>query len=554
MTTATTYACALGVTALLVLAVSPANGQARATMRTVKVPMRDGVKLSTRVHLPGPGRHPAILSRGYNSQFAGNVKTFNKAGYVCVGQACRGGGGSDGSRFFPDEKDGYDTIEWIAKQPWCDGNVAMYGPSYWGATQWRAALAKPPHLKAIVPQATSADLWGCGYRRNGAVTLAMTAHGRAGNKTDLAFYRRLPLIDLDRIGTGGENKLWNDYISHSQFDEFWKAISMRADGADRKYERIRIPAYITSGWWDYYAGSSLTSFARLKEVNATPEVRVILGPGNHSWVPPNSEVIRWLDYVVRGIDTGVKDDPPVKIYVMGANKWRLEKQWPLARTRFTRYYFSSKDGSRVGPLSTRPPGAEPPTKYVYDPNDPVPTLGGCHSWCWGKHPHLPVGSHDHRANERREDVLVFTTEPLAKDTEVTGPITVKLFAATDAKDTDWTAILLDVHPSGKAMNLCEGILRARFRESIYKPPRLLVPGKVYEYTLTLAPTSNVFKRGHRIRVHLSSSNFPLWDRNLNTGEDIARGTKMRAARQTIYHDKARPSHILLPIVPARPAK
>lgn len=515
----------------------------------VKVPMRDGVKLSTRVYTPGPGKYPAILCRGYGDQFFGSVKAFNEAGYVCVGQMCRGRGGSDGSRFFPDDRDGYDTIEWIAKQPWCDGNVVMYGPSYWGATQWRAALAQPPHLKAIIPQAVSADMWQCGYRMNGAVTLAMTAHGRAGDRTDLEFYRHLPLADLDRIGTGKENKLWNDYLSHSSFDEFWQAISIRADGKDGKYEKIRIPVYLTAGWWDYYAGATLTSYMRLREVGATKEVRVIIGNGSHLWQPKRRELIRWLDYVVKGIDTGIKDEPPVKIFVLGANKWRYENQWPLARTRFTKYYFRSADGSRIGSLSTEAPGDELPTQYVYDPDDPVPTRGGSHSWCWGQHPLLPVGSHDHRANEGRKDVLVFTTEPLAEDTEVTGPITVKLHAATDARDTDWTAILLDVHPDGKAMNLTEGIIRARFRESIYQPPKLLEPDRVYEYTVGLQPTSNLFKRGHRIRVHLSSSNFPLWDRNLNTGNDIATDTTIKVARQTVYHDKLRPSHIVLPMIP-----
>jgi putative CocE/NonD family hydrolase len=363
------------------------------------------------------------------------------------------------------------------------------------------------------------------------------------------------------VGLGKEKLLWNDYITHSTYDDYWKKISIRGDGGDRKYDKITIPVFLMGGWYDYYAGASFNSFQRLREVGATDDIRIVMSATDHQNNVVGSRdftgggkdelglAIRWLDYILKGIDNGIKDEPPVKIFVMGINKWREENEWPLARTQFTKYYFHSRNGSRIGALSTALPDDQSPTKYIYDPDDPVPTLGGGHSWCWGKNPLVPVGSYDHRPNENRDDVLVFTSAPMAEDTEVTGPIVIKLYAASTAKDTDFTAILMDVYPNGKeAYNLCEGIIRARFRESVWDPPKLLTPGQIYEYTLELQPTSNVFLKGHSIRVQLTSSNFPLWDRNPNTGHEQGMDAKLQVAEQTIYHDQAHPSHIILPII------
>jgi len=535
----------------------------------VMVPTRDGVKLHTKIWRPtGEGRYPVVLTRGYQPGNAGDAARFNAAGYVYIGQSSRGHGKSEGSqvdnRFFEDADDGYDTLTWISQQPWSDGNIAMYGKSYYGATQWLVAPKQHPNLKAIIPQNINADLWQCTYRCNGALTLAMTTSGRAFRQIQAKIYgwenafRYLPLIDLDTAVGWRQNKLWNDYVSHSTFDDYWQAISLR------DYSKITIPVYLTSGWYDYYPGAVFHSFEELRKVGATDEIRIIVNPSDHlnrvvgerdfGSNAGKNEVelaIRWLDYVIKGIDNGIKDEPPVKIFVMGVNEWREENEWPLARTVFTNYYFHSPDGSRIGTLSTTPPGDELPTVYKYDPDNPVPTIGGNHSFLHNDDNRylIQAGPFDQRPNESRDDVLAFTSAALQEDTEVTGPIVIKLYAASSALDTDFTAKLIDVYPDGAAYNLAEGIIRARFRESIWDPPKLLVPGEVYEYILDLQPTSNVFEQGHSIRVHLTSSNFPLWDRNPNTGNEQGMDAELQVAEQTIYHDQNYPSHILLPIIP-----
>ncbi len=538
-------------------------------MEEIMVPMRDGVRLQTRVWKPAEeGSYPVVFTRAYSAGFGRDYERFTEAGYVYVGQATRGHSGSEGdqgvdNRFFDDAEDGYDSLTWISKQAWCDGNIAMYGKSYWGITQWLVAPLQHPNLKAIIPQNMNPDPWERGYRDHGALQLAHTARRiyDAGGREKvekygwLNWYRHLPLITLDTVAGTAENKLWRDYVSHSTYDDFWKAIGTRD-----KYHKIKIPVYLMGGWYDNYPGATFNYFEKLRELAATDEIRVIVNPSDHvnnvvgdrdfGTNAGKDEVglaIRWLDYVIKGIDNGIKDEPPVRIFAMGANEWRSEGEWPLARTMFTRYYFHS-NGSKDGWLNTEPPGDEPPTRYIYDPDDPVPTLGGNHS-----SPNIPgvlrVGTVDQRPIESRQDVLVFTSPPVEEDTEVTGPIVVKLYAASSARDTDFIARLMDVYPDGTAYNLTEGIIRARFRESIWESPKLLVPNEIYEYTIELLPTSNVFLKGHSIRVHVTSSNFPLYDRNPNTGHEQGVDAEMQVAEQTIYHDERYPSHIILPVIP-----
>ena len=543
----------------------------------VMAPMRDGVKLRTKIVRPGPGSFPVVLIRGYDTDFWGGISDrFVEAGYVFVGQATRGHLGSEGdqgmdNRFFDDAEDGYDGIDWVSRQPWCDGRIAMYGSSYYGATQWLAAPEGHPNLKAIVPQNVNPDLWQRAYRDHGALQLAHTARrihdysAEAKQKVERfgywKWYRHLPLNTLDTVAGTRRNKLYQDYLTHSSYDDFWKAIGTR-----HKLEKIRIPVYLMSGWYDNYAGATLDYFEKLTKHAASDEIRVAISPTTHSRNkvvgdrdfynnprgddPEKDEIglaIRWLDWVVKEKDNGVRDEPKVRIFVMGVNQWRQEREWPLARTRFTEYYFRPGEGTR-GLLSTEPPADDPPTLYRYDPEDPVPTLGGNHS-ATAVPGVIRAGPVDQSPNENREDVLLFTSAPLAEDLEVTGPITVKLYAATSATDTDFIARLIDVYPDGTAYNLTEGIIRARFRESIWEPPRLLEPGKVYEYTIDLHATSNVFLKGHRIRVHVTSSNFPMWDRNPNTGHEQGVDAELKVAEQTIYHDREHPSHILLPVIP-----
>jgi putative CocE/NonD family hydrolase len=534
----------------------------------VMVPMRDGVKLYTKIWQPASeGSYPVVFTRAYSAGFGRDYERFTAAGYVYVGQSTRGHGQSEGAhgvdnRFFDDAEDGYDALSWISQQPWCNGKIAMYGKSYWAATQWLTAPLQHPNLKAIIPQNVNPDPWERGYRDHGALQLAHTARRiyDAGGRDKvekygwLNWYQHLPLITLDTVAGTKRNKLWRDYVSHSTYDDFWQAIGIRD-----KYHQIRIPVYLMCGWYDNYPGATFNYFEKLTKLNATAEIRVIVNPSDHlNQVVGDRDfgkdahkdevglTIRWLDYVIKGIDNGIKSEPPVKIFVMGINRWREEHEWPLARTVFTKYYFHS-NGSKDGWLNPELPGDEPPTKYIYDPSNPVPTLGGNHS-----SPHIPgvirVGTVDQRPNEGREDVLVFTSSPVKEDTEVTGPIVVKLYAASSAPDTDFIARLIDVYPDGTAYNLTEGIIRARFRESIWDDPKLLVKGKIYEYTIELLPTSNVFLKDHRIRVHITSSNFPFWDRNTNTGHEQGMDAEIQIAEQIIYHNKKYPSHIILPII------
>ena len=537
----------------------------------IMVPMRDGVRLRTKIAKPAAGRLPVVFIRGYDTDSWIDADRFVRAGYVCVSQATRGHIGSEGAqgmdnRFFDDAQDGYDALTWISQQPWCDGNIAMYGSSYYGATQWLVAPLEHPNLKAIVPQNFNPDPWQRMYRDHGTVQLAHTArriydYNLEGRLNVARFgwwnwYRHLPLITLDTVAGTPPNKLYNDYITHSTYDDFWKAIGTRD-----KLHNIRIPVYLMGGWYDNYPGATFDYFEKLTKLGATDEIRVAVSPtthtrhivvgdrdfGAHARKDEIGLAIRWLDYLLKGKGNGIRNEPKVRIFVMGVNQWREEREWPLARTEFTNYYLHA-DGTKDGALSPEIPGDEPPTTYLYAPDDPVPTLGGNHSA-----PHIPgiirAGPVDQRPNETRKDVLVFTSEPMGADLEVTGPVVVKLYAASTARDTDFIARLIDVYPDGRAYNLTEGIIRARFSESIWEPPHLLTPVKIEEYTIDLMATSNVFKKGHRLRVHITSSNFPMWDRNPNTGHEQGMDAEMTVAEQTIYHDRRYPSHIVAPTIP-----
>ena len=546
------------------------------TREEAMVPMRDGIRLRTKVTKPGPGQFPVILMRGYDTDTWIPSDRFVEAGYAFVGQATRGHIGSEGdqgmdNRFFDDADDGYDALTWISRQPWCDGNIAMYGSSYYGATQWLVAPLRHPNLKAIIPQNINPDPWQRQYRDHGAVQLAHTArriydYNDEGRKLveDIGFWnwhRHLPLITLDTAAGTSPNKLWNDYITHSTYDDFWKAI-----GTKHQFHHIEIPVYLMSGWYDNYPGATFEYFEKMTGLGATDEIRVAVGPtthhknqvvgdrnfGEHAGKDEVGLAIRWLDYVVKRKKNGVEGEPKVRLFTMGVNQWRQEKRWPLETTEFTNYYLHAT-GTRHGWLSPELPGDKPPSTYRYDPEDPVPTLGGNHSA-----PHIPgvirAGSVDQRPNESRKDVLVFTSDPLDEDLEVTGPVAVKLYASSSAADTDFIARLIDVYPDGTAYNLTEGIIRARFWASIWEKPQLLRPGKVYEYSIDLMETSNVFLKGHRIRVHITSSSFPMWDRNPNTGRQQAMDAEIAVADQTIYHERNCASHIVLPVILRRRAQ
>ena len=552
--------------------------------RDVRFPMRDGAHLSSNLFLPkAEGTFPLIFQRmPYGMSGRGLGEYYARRGYAYMIQDCRGRYDSDGV-FYPfadDAHDGYDTLDWVVAQPWSNGRVGMFGPSYLGAVQWLLACEGHPALQAIVPNVMPTDLWREAYWHDGAFSLALNALWTcleiSSRTSDLdmipaydlnAFFRHLPLSTLDEAA-GGESLFWRDFLAHSQYSEYWEK-----KGVHTRLDRICVPTFIMSGWYDYYPRDAFRSFRGLQETAISQETakrhKIIVGPWSHlisqgptlgqvdfgedSHIEINALALRWFDFLLKDINTGIEEEPPVTIFVMGVNEWRHEHEWPLARTRYVDYFLHSngKAGSEPtdGLLSTIPPGDEPVDRYTYDPDNPVPTVGGNHSICWGAaFDVIQPGPLDQCAVEARDDVLVYTTPPLESPLEVTGPVKLTLYAATDAPDTDWTAKLVDVHPDGRAMNLTEGIIRARFRKSVHEPPELLEPGEVYEYTIELQPTSNVFLKGHRIRLDVTSSNFPLWDRNPNTGHEQGKDAEIRVARQTVRHDSRHPSRVLLPTI------
>jgi putative CocE/NonD family hydrolase len=564
----------------------------------VPAKMRDGTILYADVIRPNSdGKYPAILIRlPYNKEvmfggiFAGytNPRRVAQAGYGVVIQDCRGTGMSEG-KFYPlrsDPEDGYDTVEWLAKQPWCDGNVGMFGASYLGYTQWAAAVTQPPHLKAICPAQHPVVGRGEPPVKNGLFNIKANMGWYLGfcanelRRSKLPLKRKqslqkrileimdsmneqcllLPLKDVPATEIGNEvgmEPCYSDWLDHFEDAGYWAKLTSPAP-----LEKVVIPALHLSGWYDILVSGVLANYEAIQKKASSEFVRknqkLLIGPWTHGGNLLNiiGELnfgaaaagamsvcemhIRWFDYWLKGINNGIMDEPPVRIFIMGDNIWRNENEWPLARTKYTEYYLHSNGQANTrfgdGILNAIPPDKEETDMYLYDPKHPVQSTAEGTALC------------DQYEIEKRSDVLVYTTAPLDRDIEVTGPIKIKLWAASSAVDTDFTGKLVDVWPNGKAYNLTEGTIRARYRNTTLKT-QLIEPDKVYEYSIDLGATSNVFKSGHRIRIQISSSNFPKHDRNLNTGHPIGQDAEMKVAVQTIYHDKQYPSHILLPIIP-----
>ena len=535
----------------------------------VKMPMRDGVRLCALVFHPrAAGRVPTILIRTpYNKGVANPYESFIRRGYNVVIQDVRGRYHS-GGEFDPlnqEGRDGYDTIEWIAKQPWSDGQVGMLGGSYVGIAQWKAALANNPHLKAIFPVVSGYDDYlDRFYSTGGAFKLAhrlewMSENLRAPGfeKPDFQkFIFHLPLRTSDAAATGQTNEMYQAVLDHPVYDEWWKRLSVREAIA-----KLRVPVFSVGGWYDNFGESDLEAFAALAKRGAA--VRTLIGPWPHNMsmkfagvdygpgaVAPIRELQHeWFDYWMKTPAKARKPlGPPLRLFVMGANRWRDESQWPPAGTREISYYLSSDGNANSsegeGRLRRSPGVDEPADRYTYDPRNPVPTAGGA-ICCNPKV--FPWGPLDQRAVERRSDVLVYTTEPLKRDLEVLGPLRVVLYVSTSAPDTDFTAKLVDVFPDGRARNLSDGILRMRYRNGIDRVASAAHPSEIYPITIDTGVTANVFLKGHSVRLEISSSNFPRFDRNPNTGRPIAGETALRTANQTVYHGRQYPSRILLPV-------
>ena len=551
-----------------------ASGQPyRVTIHSgVAVAMRDGVKLTADIYQPeAEGKFPVLLERTpYNrAGGAGSASAMAAHGYVVVIQDTRGRFDSQGE-FYPfryESQDGYDTVEWAAGLPYANGKVGMFGGSYVGATQMLAALSSPPHLVAIQPYVTASEYYDGWTYQNGALmqwfasswssglavdTLRRKASGLQDPKSWVAqlpvdTYRMLELPPVSALAP-----YFGDWVAHERDDDYWRPWKI-----SDHYAEMNVKALHAGGWHDIFLKGTIQNYVGMRSASpARADQRLLLGPWAHADTSPEGKIgdvtfgksavldsdgtiLRWYDYALKGVRNEYATGAPVRLFIMGENAWRDEREFPLARTRNTKYYL------RNGALSTDAPGAEEPAAYEYDPANPVPTIGG--RLCCGNN-QLPPGPADQRPNEGRPDVLVFSTPPLTKDVEATGWVKATLYASSSAVDTDFTALLADVEPSSYARFLTDGVARARYRNSTTRPEPI-EPGKIYEYAIDLWATSNLFKAGHRIRLYVSSSNFPRFNRNLNTGEPIAGSARLVKASQRIYHDAQHPSTLVLPVIP-----
>jgi putative CocE/NonD family hydrolase len=607
--------------------------------RDVMIAMRDGVKLATDIHRPA--RHataatekfPVILERtpygksavSRSEIDAGETASrtrpelaawFVRHGYVVVFQDCRGRYASEGEfvKYLADGEDGFDTVAWLAAQPWCDGKVATMGLSYAAHTQGALACLNPPALAAmVIDSGAFSNAYLSGIRSGGAFEMKQVTWAfNEAKLSPLAKFDATVRAALDKEDLiewfkvmpwkpGHSPVRWvpeyEDYLfeqwTHGAFDDYWKQLGIYAEGYYKQFADV--PQIHMSSWYDGYVRTATDNYVALSKKKRGP-VRLIMGPWTHGDraktfagdvdfgaaatiddnLAPNWRVfrLRWFDHWLKGVANGVEREPAVRLFLMGGGsgrrnaagridhggRWIMGDDWPLPAAQFTKYYLHAD-----GRLDAAKPALKAvPRAYDFDPDHPVPTMGGPLS---SGSPVFVGGAFDQCEDERffgvrhpglplaaRRDVLVFETPPLAEDVAVIGPIVVKLHIASNCADTDFTAKLVDVHPAnadyprGFAMNLCDGILRCRYRNS-WEKPALMSPGRTYEITIEPFATCNLFKAGHRIRLDISSSNFPRYDVNPNTGEPEGRAQTRRVATNTVYVDRKRASHIVLPIVP-----
>ncbi len=559
------------------------------------IAMRDGTILRGDVMLPGgSGRHPVLIYRTpYGKQFARKeYKTFEKAtarGYAVVVQDVRGRYASDGE-FAPyqnEGRDGYDTIEWAARQEWSDGNVGTFGLSYPGAVQWLAAVENPPHLKAMVPAMTFSTprnffysggvfdgswldwIWfniAPDLRRRKNLPGPRTRNEAAASwKSDherlQGFLPLRDLPDLKRVAP-----FYYTWLSHPPSDPWWDWAELR-----NKYDRVHAAVLNFSGWYDeaYGPDGATTNYNGLlatRHDEKNPRTRTIIGPWTHGGqeesrsgerefgptaaIDYDELILRWMDHYLRGIDNGVEREKPVRLFVMGENSWRDEDAWPLARVKEQPYYLAQKaPRAPTGSLLASPSKAtEGYSTFVSDPAHPV------------SDPYEEYGAHDYRAFAGREDVLVFDTEPLAADTEITSAVRAEIYVSADVPDLDLWVRLLDVAADGKAYNLMSpglDVLRASYRNYRFPEtqakgafkPEPLVPGNIYRLDFNRLLTSNVFLAGHRVRVQISGALFPHFSRNLQTGESEITTARTQIGHIRIHHDADHASRIVLPLIP-----
>jgi len=584
----------------------PANQGAQVEF-DVPATMRDGITLRANIYRPAvEGSYPVLLTRlPYGKDFPLGTSVLDpvqaaRRGYIVVVQDTRGRFSSEG-QWYPlrDEgPDSYDSVEWAAALAGSNGKVGMYGASYFGFTQWAGAVQRPPHLTSLFPHVAWADPHDGVFSRGGALELGLQGgwlletgidtvlRRERGNPDPRVAFGKLTALahEIDQLIEDGYQSLplkafepfRRTDLGQSFFDglEDPFAPSYAAPSTILGHHaQVQTPTYNTGGWYDIFLAGTIRNYQEMRAKGATPEARqsrLLIGPWSHSnaghtvgdvafgygaaaalmnlQMDLMSLQLRWFDRWLKGIENGVEKEPPIRIFVMGENVWRDEQEWPLARAVPTPFYLQSGGHANTlegdGALSLEGPGDGSADRFVYEPLNPVPTLGGSLLMPAIYRP----GPRDQRPVEARPDVLVYTSAPLERDLEVTGPVTVTLWAVSSAPDTDFVARLVDVHPDGFARNLTDGILRARYRHSL-AAPELLEAGRAYEFTIDLWATSNLFKAGHRIRLDITSSNFPRWDRNLNTGHQIGTDAEVQSATQTILHDREHPSCVLLPVIP-----
>lgn len=534
----------------------------------VQITMSDGVRLSTNIYRPdNEGKFPTILIRTpYGKGASGNKDGhfFAEHGFVYITQDTRGRNKSEGQFYamINEGKDGFETQEWIGKQIWSDGNIGTAGGSYVGYTQWIASQYKSKYLKTMIPAVTFSNLYNTIYQ-NGAFFLGLFVPWSIGmtkpfileefknlQKNTDSLLLSLPLLDIDKKA-GWRISFLRDWFMHFEKDKYWSNTEVID-----QYHNIDYPIYHIGGWYDIFLGETIENYLNIIDAS-TPKIRLkqklLLGPWTHDWgkqfvgeldfgdeatVNIHDIQLPWFENHLKEIENDIMAEPPIKIFVMGVNKWRFENEWPLARTKYRNYYFNSDGNANTlngdGSLSWYHSEIDSHDTFIYNPNDPVIS-------------NEQFGPYNQVYTENRDDVLVYTSPTLEKEIEVTGPVKVVLYASSTAKNTDFTAKLVDVYPDGRAIRICEGIIRASHRNPDESPTNI-VPGRIYEYQIDLWATSNLFKKNHKIRVEISSSCFPRFDRNLNTGNNFATDTSVVNAKQIIYHSNIYPSSIVLPII------
>ena len=542
--------------------------------------MRDGVKLYADVYRPAAaGRYPTLVIRTpygtqrENSGIHGKLPRLAREGYAVVNQDVRGRYESEGQwdPFRFEAQDGYDTIEWAAKQPWSNGKVCTEGGSYLGHVQWAAASQSPPSLVCAFPAVASTNIYANWLTQGGAFRLSFNYgwgvvrmpnrimqpqwwHTGKDASPELTYEKilpHLPLMTGDQESAHSTVKHYRDWLTHESYDAYWKSIS-----DEERFGKVKVPIHTSGGWFDIFLAGTINGYVGMRQHGGTPEARaaarMTVGAWGHGqsqkygdldFGPANDEHLadyemRFFDHYLKGIDNGIDREPPVRLFYMGVNRWKQERDWPIPGTKFTPWYLAP--GGRL--TATKPESGS--TRYSYDPANPVPTTGGNN--CCGTP--TAAGPVNQRVLEARSDIVGFTSEALTAPLAIAGPVKMMLHAATDGPDTDWMVKLIDVYPNGDAFPMAEGMLRARFRGGLDKP-ELLKANQTYEFAVDMIGTAVVFQPGHRIRVDITSSNFPQFDRNTNTGEPLATAAKLRVAQQTIHHSATHPSHIVLPVVP-----